>query len=101
MKLVYNTEALNDLNETKTYISKVLKNKVAANRITNMIFRNCQSLKTHPRLGMSLEGKTGITSDLRYLSCENWLVFYEVQDDTIRIVRVLDGRTDYLKLLFG
>ena len=100
MKLEFAPEALQDLAETKKYISKVLKNRPAAGRITNMIFRHCRLLKTHTDLGMSVEAKTGYPSDLRYVVCEHWLAFYRVQADAVQIVRILDGRTDYIRQLF-
>lgn len=99
MKLEYSPEAINDIQRTKHYISVVLKNRQAANRIVKMISNNCKHLKDQPQLGMSLEARIGKLSDLRYLICENWLVFYRVAGDSVQIVRVLDGRTDYIKLL--
>ncbi len=100
MKLEFAPDALQDIAEIKQYISKVLKNRPAADRITNMIFRHCRLLKTHADLGMSVEAKTDYPSDLRYVICEHWLAFYRVQADVVQIVRVLDGRTDYIRQLF-
>ena len=41
MKLKYTPEAIRDLQETKTYISKVLHNPKAAERITRSILNLC------------------------------------------------------------
>ena len=101
MKLEYSPEALDDIQETNRYIASVLKNRSAAIRITKMIVRNCKQLKGQPEIGMSVAARTGYHSDLRYLICESWLVFYRIQGDTVRIVRVIDGRTDYVRILFG
>lgn len=101
MKLEYAPEAIHDIQETKRYIATVLKNRTAAIRITKMIFSSCAQLKERPQLGMSVEVKTGIPSDLRYLICESWLAFYRIRDDRIQIVRVLDGRSDYVRILFS
>lgn len=100
MKLVFSPDAINDILETKKYISKVLKNPAAAKRIAKMLNRSCKLLKDRPLMGMSVEEKTGHQSDFRYLICENWLAFYKVEDDQITVVRVLDGRTDYVRVLF-
>lgn len=100
MRLEFAPDALEDIQETKRYIAAVLKNKSAASRVVKMIVHNCKQLKEQPYLGMSVEARTGYSSDLRYLICESWLAFYQVQGDTVRIVRVIDGRTDYVRILF-
>ena len=100
MKLKYTPDAIADLQNTKAYISNVLRNPKAANRIIKQILDVCGSLKDHPNLGMSLEAKTDIDTDLKYLICENHLVFYRIDGDWIMIARILDGRTDYMRVIF-
>lgn len=101
MKLQYTPAAIGDLQEAKEYIGKVLHNPRAAARITKQILDTCGQLKNYPQLGLSLEAKTGVPTDLRYLLCEKYLAFYRVEEDTILIARILDGRQDYLRILFG
>lgn len=101
MTLRYTPEALRDLQETKRYISKVLGNPKAAARITRKIMDTCAHLKQHPQLGASIEVKTGKSSDIRYLLCENHIAFYRIDGNIISIARILDGRQDYLHILFG
>ena len=36
----------------------------------------------------------------RYLIVSKQIIFYEVTENTIEIIRVLDARTDYLSVLF-
>lgn len=100
MKLKYTPEAIADLQSVKVYISDVLHNPRAANRITREVLDSCGSLKEHPGLGMSLKAKTDMDTDLKYLICGNHLAFYRVDGDLVMVVRILDGRTDYLNLLF-
>lgn len=100
MILRYTPEAIRDLQETKRYISKNLKNPKAAARITKSILDSCSHLKQHPKLSAALAGKIGRASDLRYLICENHIVFYQIDDDRISVARILDGRQDYLRILF-
>lgn len=101
MKLVYAKSALEDIQQVKQYIAKVLKNRKAADRIVAMISKNCKQLKDQPYSGASLEPRVGEPTDLRYLVCENWIAFYRVREDVVQIVRVLDGRTDYWRILLS
>ena len=100
MKLKYTPEAIADLQNTKAYILNVLRNPNAATRITKQILDMCGSLKEHPNLGMSLKAKTDIETDLKYFICENHLAFYCVDGDWVMVVRILDGRTDYMHMIF-
>ena len=99
MILRFTPEAIADLQELKTCIRKTLHNAKAANRITKSILESCTSLKAFPQSGTMLEMLTGQPSDIRYIVAENHLIFYRVEDDYIMVARILDGRTDYLKVL--
>ena len=103
MKLEYTPEAIQDLLECKDYIGKNLHNPKAAARITKHILDTCASLKQFPEMGVSVEAKTGFETSLRMLSCENHIAFYDVDtdNDTVSIARIIDGRQDYIRLLFG
>ena len=100
MILRYAPEAIQDLQETKRYIRKVLGNPKAAARIARNIMDTCSHLKQHPQLGASIQAKTGQPSDIRYLICENHIAFYRIDENIISIARILDGRQDYLRILF-
>lgn len=101
MKLKYTPEAIADLQGIKYYISKVLHNTKAANRITKSILDLCGNLKEYPLLGASLRGKVDMDTDLRYLICENYIALYRVEKDMILVARILDGRTDYMRIIFN
>ena len=48
-----------------------------------------------------LSRKFSVETDLRFLVVAKQLVFYRVvEDDHVEVTRVLDGRQDYLALLF-
>ncbi len=100
MTIRYTPEAINDLRETKRYIRNVLKNPKAAARISKAVLDACSQLKNYPELGMSLEERTGKSSDLRYLICEKYIALYRIDGNVISVARILDGRQDYLHILF-
>lgn len=103
MRLSYTPEAIADIQEIKYYIEKVLRNPTAADRISKVILDACSSLKAFPKLGASVEGRTGFETDLRMLTCENWIAIYRIEDgsDTVFISRIIDGRQDYMRILFS
>ena len=101
MTVRYTPEAVRDLQEMRQYISKTLCNPKAAARISKMILDTCSKLKQHPQMGAALEAKIGKTTDLRYLICEKHIAFYRIDGEAISVARIIDGRQDYLHILFN
>ena len=103
MKLRYTPEAISDLQEIKSYIKSTLYNPTAALRISKAILAACSSLKSFPKMGMSMKRKTGFETDLRMLICESWVAVYRIEDESgmISVARIMDARQDYMRILFG
>ena len=103
MKLRYTPEAVSDLQEIKRYIKNTLHKPTAALRISKEILAACSSLKSFPKMGMSIKSKTGFETDLRMLICESWVAVYRIEDESgmISVARIMDARQDYMRILFG
>lgn len=100
MKLRYTPEARADVREMQEYIRETLKNPLAANRIAARILESCSRLKDLPQMGATLAEKVGRETDLRYLISGKYIVFYRVEDAAVSVIRILDGRTNYMRALF-
>lgn len=98
MKLRYTPQAMLDLQEISDYISNDLQNPDAAIRIIQSIAQDASRLKDNPRLGFDLSRKTGQEIKGRGLVSGKYLLIYDV-DDHISILRVLDTRVDYLRMI--
>lgn len=100
MKLRYTPAARTDLREIREYISEMLKSPIAADRIITGILESCSHLKEQPKMGAELSEKIGRETDLRYLICGKHIAFYRIEKDIVSVVRILDGRTNYMRVLF-
>ncbi|MCM1365193.1 MAG: type II toxin-antitoxin system RelE/ParE family toxin [Faecalibacterium sp.] len=100
MKLIYTPQSRKDLKEIKSYIAANLQNPSAAKNISDKILAACHNLKFYPNMGISLKAKAGIETDYRCLICGNYIAFYTIDSQTVRIERILDGRTEYMKIIF-
>lgn len=101
MKIVYRPAAVNDIQTAADYISNVLKNPAAADRFKDRTLAGIALLRDNPLMEMLLSDKyESVNSDYRFIVISKHLVFYLLHDETVEIVRVLDGRTDYLSHLF-
>jgi len=102
MRIEYKRAALCDLQQTQDYIANTLKNKPAAHKLVSSVLHAVSLLADNPRMGTALNSRFDVDSDLRFLVVSKQLIFYQiVDDDLISIVRILDGRRDYLPILFG
>lgn len=99
MKLRYTPQARDDLRRIRAYCTEELQNPSSGQRITARIVKSCEMLKEHPRLGLALRERIARNTDLRYLIQGSHLIFYRIAEDMISIIRILDGRTDYLRFL--
>lgn len=100
MRLLYRPAAIKDIERTADYIEHQLKNPSAAEKLKTTIVKKTTLLKDNPEMGMKLSDKFDIGSDYRFIIINKQIVFYEIHTQYIEIVRVLDGRTDYLTHLF-
>lgn len=99
MRLRYTPQARDDLRRIRAFFANELQNPRAGQRITARIVKSCGMLKDPPMLGLALRDRITRNTDLRYVIQGNHLVFYRLAEDTVSIIRILDGRTDYLRFL--
>jgi toxin ParE1/3/4 len=99
-KVDYSPAALEDLQRTRDYI---LDNwgENAAKRILKKIMSDIRSLEQYPVLGVGLGKIIDVPTDYHYLFTEKKYVFYYLEFDKIRIVRVLSEQQDFMHQLFG
>lgn len=100
MKLLFRPAAIEDIERAADYIEHQLKNPSAAIKLKSTILQKTALLKNNPEMGMKLSDKFDIESDYRFIIINKQIVFYELHTQYIEVVRVLDGRTDYLTHLF-
>ena len=101
MRVFFKKTAIDDINAACGYIRDVLKNRSAALKLVSAIYETATLLEDNPYLGAALSGKYPVETDLRFLIVSKQFIFYRVvEDDHIEVTRVLDGRQDYMTILF-
>ncbi len=99
-KLEYSPLALEDLQNIRDYIITNWGEKVA-NRILKKITTDIRILEENPMSGVDLAKMIEVPTDYRYLFTEKNYVFYHVEVDKVRVVRILNEQQDYMIQLFG
>lgn len=99
-KLIYTPKALGDLQGVKTYITEQFgpsKAKMGVKEITSA----ARQLEIFPDEGPSLEELIDYPTDYHYLVVKPNYVFYRIEGDTVRVIRILNEKQDFLRILFG
>lgn len=103
MRVSYKRAAVKDMEAIRDYIAGRLKNPKATKKLMTALLKAISLLADNPYMGAALAEKFEIATDVRYFVVSKQLIFYRVDEgnSVIEILRVLDGRTDYLSVLFG
>lgn len=99
-KVEYSPMALEDLQHLRNYIIDNWGESVSK-RILNKIVSDIKSLEVYPLLGTNLAKEIDSPTDYRYLFTEKNYVFYHLEFDKVRIIRILNEQQDYMMQLFG
>lgn len=97
----YSKQSRRDLDEIWDYIVSELQNVPAAERTVNRIMDAVDQLAGFPEIGAPLASVADVDSDCRFLVTGNYLAFYRVRGSDVYVDRILYGRRDYLRVLFG
>ena len=99
-EIKFSPDALEDLRQTKAYITEELCSEQAAVNTIARITGRIRTLSEFPEAGAPLSSVVGFDTDYRFLVCGNHTAFYRYDRGTVYIVRVLYGRRDYMRILF-
>ncbi|MDI3537544.1 MAG: toxin ParE1/3/4 [Eubacteriaceae bacterium] len=99
-RLLISPEARDDLLSINEYIAEDIGNPQAALELIQKITAKMRILIDHPQLGPSLSARIGVQTKYRYLTCQNYLIFYWCENEFVYVSRILYGRRDYMKILF-
>lgn len=97
----FSPKAVSDLQQTKAYITDELCNEQAAVNTIAKITGRIRKLAAFPEMGAPLSSIVDFETDYRFLVCGNYTVFYRFENQTVYIVRVLYGRRNFMRILFG
>lgn len=101
MEIYYTPRARNDLVNIKESVIENFDDENLAIEVLKKIIKVVRQLVMFPYLGQELSGITGIYTDYRCLFCEKNYVFYRIEADRVCVIRVLNERQDYMRILFG
>jgi addiction module RelE/StbE family toxin len=100
-KIQISPEAKNDLKEIKMYITAELASPKAAANTISKITKAIRKLKDFPDIGAPLSQIITVQCNYRFLVSGSYLTFYRHERGVVSVIRVIYGKRDYIKVLFG
>ena len=97
MKVRYTPEALRDLQRISASIMEKFNNETVEKRVLKNITGAIRGLEVFPYKGVEV----GVLTDYRYIFNEKNYVFYRIEEEEISIIRILNEKQDYMRVLFG
>lgn len=98
---VYSPEALRDLDRIWEWIAVDHEEPAAAERTVQCILDRVDGMAALPYSTPSLNSRCRIRSDWRFVEACGYLAFIRVSAERIYVDRILSGKSDYLRKLFG
>lgn len=92
---------MDDLYALVDYISDDLGSSASAQRLFESILEKARLFADFPGAAAILRTQGGANTGYSYVVCENWMLFFGLEGQRALVVRVLYGKSDYMKALFG
>lgn len=101
MQIFYTPEALADLENVKASVIDKFCDVKMAEDVVKAITKSIRNLEMFPYMGQKIELSYTALSGHRYLFSNHNYIFYRIDGETVRILRVLNEKQDYMRILFG
>lgn len=97
--LYVSPKADKDLSDIDLYIANVLNNRTAANKLMDEFEEAFENLRNFSLMYPVVDNEYVSNPRLRKFTVGSYLVFYQVKENRIEIVRVLSGLMNYQDLV--
>lgn len=101
MEIYYTAKALDDLEQIRQSILEKFLDPRIAEQVLRAITKCIRNLEVFPYMGTELVLSVAGSSIYRYLFVKKNYIFYRVEGERIRIIRILNERQDYREILSG
>lgn len=98
-KVVLTRKAINDIKNIYDYVYE--DSPQNAESLKADILKSIKYLEQFPNMGRSLATRVGFRTEYRYLISERYLIFYKLDNNLVKIYRVISCNMDYIKILFN
>lgn len=95
----YSPQSIEDLKAIQKYILNEFGVEVAKNKIKKIV-KDIQGLEMFPTQGLMLSSIVEVSTDYYYLFSNKNYIFYRIEEKHIKVLRVINEKQDYMRILF-
>ena len=95
-KVIIGREYIQDYEDLELYLANSSMYESNKMKILDLIDRDLDRLKTSPYIGARLDSKISIPNDYRYLISGDYLQFYKISNNVVKVYRLVYAKSDYL-----
>ena len=92
--------AKDDLIKIKVYLEEEFDVEIASEKIKQLL-KGIKRFELSPLLGRPLINVIDIPTEYMYFVIDKNYVFYRLEKETVKIIRIIDTRQNYIGILFG
>ena len=92
--------AKEDLIKIKAYLEEEFDSVIASEKVKRLL-KSIKQFESFPLMGRPLMNIIDLPTDYLYFVTERNYVFYRLEQQTVKIIRIIDTRQDYINILFG
>lgn len=92
--------ARKDLANLKEYLELMFDEEISA-RVIREVLSSIRKFEEYPLMGRPLTNIIDVHTDYLYFVIEKNYIFYRIENKSVEIIRILDTRRDFIKILFG
>ena len=93
-------KAAEDLLEIKFYIENELQKPIAAQNTIKTIVETYEELSEDPDVGIPIDRYVPFPTDYKFVLANNYSIFYRIEKDIVKIIRIMCSRRDFVRILF-
>ncbi|MBR5645366.1 MAG: type II toxin-antitoxin system RelE/ParE family toxin [Treponema sp.] len=93
-------QAAKDLLEIKFYIENELQNPIAAHNTIETIVETYEELAEDPDVGIPVDRYVSFPTDYKFVLANNYSIFYRIEKDIVKVIRIMYSRRDFARILF-
>lgn len=99
-KVLYSPRAKEDLLKIKEYLSAEFSEEITKEKMRN-VTASIKHLEEFPLMGRAIGNQINVPTDYYYIIAEQNYVFYRNENNQVKIIRVLNHRQDFMRILFA
>ena len=100
-KIELTPQALEDLKNIKFYIENEKENPIAAQNTILKIIQEYENLADMPEIGIPVQRYVSFPTDYKFILANNYSIFYRIENNNIKIIRIIYSKRDFIKILFS